>query len=335
MTFLRRRWVLWGVLGLATALVAGAGLLLREPAQDRDPHPFNHDRNATWLEHRWLTERQPAGAVEAKVRALAQRGVSYVFPHVIPFDRAGRLPAHDREQMRAFLSTTRSAAPGIRVLPWIGGLRVGYKRTREGTVDLADLGQRQRIVAECRGLMDEGFDGVHLNIEPVADGDDDFLALLRALRPAVGRTGILSVSATRPAPYCPPTLRNFVWTPAYYVRVAAIADQLVIMGYDTALPTRALYQRYMAYVAQTSTRALEPDARARVLIGIPSYDATGLMHRAGVETVENALLGIVQGLRSSGTNGTFEGVAVYADWTTDGAEWVTYQELWRGVHDAP
>ena len=67
-------------------------------------------------------------------------------------------------------------------------------------MDLADLGQRQRIVAECRGLMDEGFDGIHVNVEPVDDGNVEFLALLRALRTAVGPDRMLSLSAIRPGP---------------------------------------------------------------------------------------------------------------------------------------
>jgi hypothetical protein len=329
----KRRWHGRVLIAIPAAVLAGGvfiGLLLREPRHDLSPHPFNHDRNATWIEHRWLTEAQPRALMEQKIRSLSQRGVRYLFPHLIPFDRAGRLPAHDREQMRTFLATARAVAPEMRVLPWVGGLCVGYKRTRNGTIDLLDLSQRQRIVAECRGLMDEGFDGIHLNVEPVPNGADNFLALLRALRPAVGSAGILSVTVTRPAPYSVPTTHNFLWTPGYYARVAAVADQLVVMGYDTALPTRALYQRYMAYVAQTATSALASNARARVLIGIPTYDATGLMHRAGVETIDNALLGIVWGLRKSGSDGTFEGIAVYADWTTGDAEWRTYETLWRG-----
>jgi hypothetical protein len=71
-------------------------------------------------------------------------------------------------------------------------------------------------------------------------------------------------------------------------------------------------------------------ARARVLVGVPTYDESGLMHRAGVETPENALLGIVAGLRGVGGGGTFEGVAIYAEWTTDDTEWSTYERLWRG-----
>jgi hypothetical protein len=326
----------WRQIGLAVALLLGGGLLvallalLREPPADRASHPFNQDRNAIWLEHRWLSEPQPQVDMEALVRGLAGRGVHYVFPHLIAFDAHGRLPPHSREQLRAFLSTVRAQAPRMQVLPWVGGLRAGYRRSRRGTIDLDDLNQRQQIVAECRSLMDEGCDGIHLNIEPVPNGDDGFLSLLRALRPAVEPSGTLSVSATRPAPWSLPVTSRFVWTPTFYEQVAAAADQVVVMGYDTGLPTAALYRRYMAYAAQVTTHTLASHSRARVLIGVPTYDATGLMHRAGVETLENALLGVISGLRGAGGGGTFEGVAVYAEWTTSPEEWAVYERLWRG-----
>jgi len=256
--------------------------------------------------------------------------VQYVFPHLIPFNGAGQLPAHNREQMREFLAVARRVAPGMKVLPWVGGLRLGYRRTRPGTLNLADLGQRQRMVAECRGLMDEGFDGIHVNIEPVDDGNVEFLALLRALRSSVG-DGVLSLSATRPGPVSVPLAPNFLWTPEYYARVAAVADQVVVMAYDTGLPTPGLYRRYVAYAAGAVTSSLvRSKGRARVLVGIPTYDGTGIMHRGGVENAENALLGAVAGLRGLGGGGTFEGVALYAEWTTDDAEWATYERIWRG-----
>jgi len=273
--------------------------------------------------------------MEALLSELPRRGVHYLFPHLIPFDRSGRLPPHSREQLREFLAVARERAPHVKVLPWVGGLRVGYKRTLRGTIDLGDLRQRQLVVAECRGLIDEGFDGIHVNIEPVNNGDEGFLALLRALRPAVGDEGLISVSVTRPAPVGLPMAPRFVWTPDFYRRVAAVADQIVVMGYDTGLPTSALYRRYMAYAARSSTEALAPVARARVLIGVPTYDPGGLMHRAGVETLENALLGVIAGLRGRGAGGTFEGVALYAGWTTDDAEWEVYERLWRGGAKPP
>jgi hypothetical protein len=315
---------------LAVAGTAGLAYFAWAPLEDTAPHPFNHDRNAVWLEHRWLERRHPDAEMEALLARLRARGIGYAYPHVIPFDAAGRLPPHDREQMRAFLAAARRVAPELRVLPWIGGLRKGYRRQRAGTVELADLTQRQRIVAEARGLVDEGFDGVHLNVEPVDDGNDEFLALLRALRTAVGSDHVLSIAAIRPAPVGLPRAPNFAWTPDYYARVAATVDQIVIMAYDTALPTPSLYRRYVRWAARSVAGALDASgSEARVLMGIPTYEPFGFMHRRGVESPENALVGVVAGLRGLGAGGTFEGVALYAEWTTDAAEWAVYERLWR------
>jgi hypothetical protein len=317
----------------AVALAAGVAFALyfaHAPVGDTAPHPFNHDRNAVWLAHRWLERRQPEPEMEALFTKLRTRGVAYAYPHVIPFDASGRLPPHDREQMRAFLATARRVAPDLRVLPWIGGLRRGYKRQRPGTVELGDLAQQQRMVAEARGLVDEGFDGVHLNVEPIDDGNDEYLALLRALRTAVGPGHILSVSAIRPAPVGLPRAPNFAWSPGYYGRVATTVDQIVIMAYDTALPTASLYRRYVRWAARSVAGALDASGSdARVLMGVPTYEPYGFMHRRGVETPENALVGVVAGLRGLGAGGTFEGVALYAEWTTDAADWAAYERYWR------
>lgn len=322
-------------LGLLVVLlgVAACAYLAFSPYGDAAPHPFNQNRNAVWLEHRWLEKPHSEEEMEQMFRFLDHHGIVYAYPHLIPFDGAGRLPLHNREQMRALLATARRVAPNMKVLPWVGGLRVGYKRSKPGTIDLGDLGQRQRIVAECRGLMDEGFDGIHVNVEPVPSGDDDFLALLRALRTAVGN-GILSLSATRPGPMAPAFAPNFFWTADYYARLADSADQVVLMTYDTALPTPSLYRRYVAYAAGMVDATLAGTSRTRVLVGIPTYKETGLMHRKGVETPENALLGVVAGLRGRAAGGTFEGVALYAEWTTDPEDWEVYERVWRG-HTVP
>jgi hypothetical protein len=315
---------------LVVAVVAAAAgvYLAYAPYGDAAPHPFNQNRNAVWLEHRWLEKTHSVEEMEQMFRFLDHHGIVYLYPHLIPFDSAGRLPLHSREQMRAFLATARRVAPGMKVLPWVGGLRVGYRRSKPGTLDLGDLGQRQRIVAECRGLMDEGFDGIHVNVEPVANGDDEFLALLRALRTAVG-TGTLSVSTAKPGPFALAIAPNFFWSPAYYGLVGDAVDQVVIMAYDSALPTPALYRRFVAYAASSVSGSFLRSPRTRVLVGIPTYEDHGLMHRKGVETPENALAGVVAGLRGR-TGGTFEGVALYAEWTTDPEDWAMYERVWRG-----
>ncbi len=323
-------------LGALVLLAGAAGLVYFAyiPGGDSNPHPFNHDRNAVWLEHRWLERPHPVEEMEALFDKLRRRGIGYAYPHLIPFDARGELSSHDREQMRAFLAVARRVAPDLRVLPWVGGLRVGYKRHREGTVNLDDLTQRQRIVAEVRGLVDEGFDGIHLNVEPINDGNDEFLALLRSLRNAVGPGHVLSLAAIRPGPVGIPVAPNFVWSPAYYARVAAVSDQIVIMAYDTAIPTPPLYRRYLAWSTASVAGALVASgSHARVLMGVPTYEDFGFMHRSGVETIDNALYGIVAGLRGLGAGGTFEGVALYAEWTTGEEDWAAYERIWRNQVD--
>jgi len=190
------------------------------------------------------------------------------------------------------------------------------------------------MVAEVRGLVDEGFDGIHLNVEPVDDGNVEFLALLRALRTAVGPSRVFSIAAIRPAPFGLRRAPNFAWSPEYYARVAAVVDQIVIMAYDTALPTPYFYRRYVKWASSSVAGALDASgSNARVLMGIPTYEPFGFMHRAGVETPENALPGIVAGLRGLGAGGTFEGIALYAEWTTDPREWSVYERLWRNRAD--
>jgi hypothetical protein len=327
--------VVWR-LAVLVLLASAVGLVYFAyiPGGDANPHPFNHDRNAVWLEHRWLEEPHPVEEMEALFAKLRRRGIAYAYPHLIPFDARGELSPHDREQMRTFLAVARRLAPDLHLLPWVGGLRVGYKRHRPGTVSLADLNQRQRIVAEVRGLMDEGFDGIHLNIEPINDGNVEFLALLRSLRNAVGPGRVLSLAAIRPSPVGIPFAPNFVWSPEYYARVAAVSDQIVIMAYDTAIPTPPLYRRYLAWATASVAGALVASGSdARVLMGVPTYEDYGFMHRRGVETVDNALYGIVAGLRGLGAGGTFEGVALYAEWTTDDEDWATYERVWRNQVD--
>jgi hypothetical protein len=315
---------------VVVAALGAAAYFAYAPVGDTAAHPFNHDRNAVWLEHRWLERRHSESEMEALFTRLHQRGIGYVYPHLIPFDASGQLPPHDREQLRAFLATARRVTPELKLLPWIGGLRRGYKRQRPGTIELADLTQRQRMVAEARGLIDEGFDGVHLNIEPVDDDNDEFLALLRALRTAVGDKHVLSLAAIRPAPVGLPRAPNFAWSPDYYGRVAATSDQIVIMAYDTALPTPSLYRRYVRWAARSVAGALYASGSdARVLMGVPTYEPYSFMHRRGVETPENAIVGVVAGLRGLGAGGTFEGVALYAEWTTDESEWLAYERHWR------
>ena len=223
----------------------------------------------------------------------------------------------------------------MKVLPWVGGLRVGYRRSRPGTLDLGDLGQRQRIVAECRGLMDEGFDGIHVNVEPIANGDDEFLALLRALRTAIGRRHPLRVRRPSRARSRWPSRPTSSGRPPTTRSSADAVDQVVIMAYDSALPTpsplpplrllRGLRRSRRSFVRSSAHARAGRDPDLRRTTG--SCTARAWRRR---RTRWSAWWPAC----AAGAGGTFEGVALYAEWTTDPADWEVYERVWRG-HTVP
>ena len=64
----------------------------------------------------------------------------------------------------------------------------GYRLDDEGVQQaVADFSQRV--------VSDFGFDGVFLNVEPVWNGDENFLSLVRGVRAAVGIDTLVSVAA--------------------------------------------------------------------------------------------------------------------------------------------
>ncbi len=74
----RLRLALRVLLALAVLAVAGYLYLAYAPAGDSAAHPFNQDRNAVWLEHRWLEKDQPPEEMEALLQSLDRHGIAYV-----------------------------------------------------------------------------------------------------------------------------------------------------------------------------------------------------------------------------------------------------------------
>ena len=155
--------------------------------------------------------------------------------------------------------------------------------------------------------------------------------------PCCARCGPPSAAGSCPSPRrgpgpspCPsrPTSSG---RPITTARVAAEADQLVVMAYDTALPTPSLYRRYLSYAARSidaEPRALRPRPRAHRDPHLRRHRPHAPRRRR--EPGERAH-GPGGGLRGVGGGGTFEGVALYAEWTTDDAEWATYERVWRNA----
>ena len=299
------------------------GLELRDGRHDRG-------RNGIWIQHGWLGHRSwfeqhdklhllPGLRDPARVRGLARilrrHHVRDVFPHLCPASASGELPPVDHAATRRFLE----AFGGLRVMPWVGGV-LG----RSARVHLPSW--RHNFVASVQALLARHprLAGVHVNIEPWPSGHRDTLLLLSALRAALPAGKQLSVAA-----YPPPTMfhpyEELHWDRDYYQLVARHVDQLAVMAYDTSLRFPMLYRRLMA---AWTREVLQWAPRTSVLIGLPTYDDSGVgYHHPDVENLRHALPGVHQGLAAMGKlPDNYQGAALYCEWEMTADKWRQFRE---------
>jgi Glycosyl hydrolases family 18 len=315
--------------GLSVAfLLAGTAYMLWSPGATVTDGRHDRGTNGLWLQHGWLGDdawfaerkRDPNAfrsteAIAGLAATLRENGITDVFPHLCPANLDGTLPGLDTNQV----ARLTAALPGVRVLPWIGGVLDQHCL-------LGTPSWRTNFVASTAALLRDhpGLAGVQVNIEPMPDGTSEFIDLLRALKVAIGPDKILSVAA-----YPPPTrwhpFPEVHWSEAYFRSVAEAADHLAVMMYDTAIRQGKPYQRLMADWTE-EILAWTP-ADTSVQLGLPVYDDAGSgYHHPRSENLANALAGIHAGLlRHPAPSPSYQGVAIYCEWEMDTAEWAHWR----------
>jgi hypothetical protein len=289
-----------------------------------EPERRSRDDNGLWARRVWLHQAQDDAALDALITTLRARGVTRFYPFLGPPDETGQPGWRDNETLRpvdptlaaATLTRLAERAPDVHLHPWTGGV---YGRD----IDLNDLPRLTRWIDAVMALP---LHGIQINVEPMPE-QAAFLDLLHAWKARLGdRT--LSVAA-----YPPPTPQHpfpdVHWSLPFLREVCLIADELAVMAYDTALTEP---QAYTALVAEW-TRALgtlppPEEGGCLIWIGVPAYEDDVGWHRPDAETLAAGLAGVNRALDERWP-AHVRGVAVYASWTTDAAEWATYDTDWR------
>jgi hypothetical protein len=187
-----------------------------------------------------------------------------------------------------------------------------------------------------------GFDGVLLNVDLVGDKDQDFLGMLRGVRAALSTDKLIAVSvppdwtpADTDIPLPPRIAAGTVWSTQYKQDVALLADEIVVMAFNSGFTSDSDYSQWLAYQVKTFADAVSglqnpgDQNTARLVIVIPTTDAQLPAHDPNVENIGSALSGIRLGLQQAGTKAQFvKGLALYAEWSTDDTEWQQFQTGW-------
>lgn len=286
---------------------------------------YNKGLNAVWIEHTWVDSAHTDQEVNDLVNKLKKYQINTVFVHVGPLEKSGAIPEKTYEFAMNFLDKARRFDENIQYQAWMGQLR--------NKIDLDDGGVRKNIAKQAMIFTKMvGFDGVHIDIEPVWDGDEDFIKTIKEIREIIGNDKKISVALAEFIP------QSVVWlvekihkfenynTEINYENVANYADQIVVMAYDTGINNKIVYKWLIKEQIVWLTRLLDDK---EILMGLPAYEDENKGFNPEVENIKNGLNGIVKGLndlRSKEEN--FTGVAIYPFWEMDLSEWGTYEELW-------
>ncbi|MFE1448485.1 hypothetical protein [Streptomyces olivaceoviridis] len=301
-----------------------------------DPAPGTRTRHqdALWLGHAWVDGRKTDRDVEALARRLRDTGIRDLYVHAGPLEHDGTLPASAYPKARRLIAAVHRELPGVRVQAWLGD-----KLASEGPdgLRLERAATRAAVVTSARQILAAGFEGTHVDLEPLHSGDRDYLSLLDDLRDLThARGAVLSVAAHQIDPL--PAFHSFWgtttghpkwWSQAYFGQVARRVDQIAVMSYDTMQPLESLYG---GYVAQQTSLALEATPEGTdLLMGLPFYHENRFGHRARAETVPAAVRGVRLGLSRTDAGRARFGVALYVDFAATEADWRAYREDWAAT----
>jgi hypothetical protein len=244
--------------------------------------------DALWLGHSWVDGRRDQADVGALAERLRGTGIRDLFVHIGPLGDDGGLGPALHPQDRWVLAALHHALPGVRVQAWVGDT-VGPDH-----LVLAKEAIRARILDSVRGLLAEGFDGIHYDFEPVPDGDRSFLTLLADSRAVTRNTGaVLSVSVDQIEPlaglHAPEQWvfgRPHWWSTDFLHHVAQQVYAVAVMTYDSAVPLQTAYSGYVRHQTQLALDVVPPNVD--VLIGFPAYHTDDFGHFGNAETVAYA-----------------------------------------------
>jgi len=297
--------------------------------------------NAIWIGTQWTYDNPDDAALTALVQKLRdhQVGVVYAWVSLLQSNNAWS-DTNKLDSVKAFVQRFKRLYPESRLYGWLSidaqpvdsNARLANPSMQQIIADFS-----QRMTAEFK------FDGVMLNVVPVFNNDENYLAVLRKVHSSIGEKALLSVAVP---PDWTPTDVNIpkppriepgtVWDEAYKQRVALIADQLVVTAYNSGISTAADYSAWMAYQVKTFTSALAGlqtaegiPASTELLIGVPAYDTQALTHDNNVENIPSAVAGIRTGLTESSASSKFvKGIAIYFESQMNDDDWSQLKQLW-------
>lgn len=238
-----------------------------------------------------------------KLNSFKERGIKYLFVDIGNTGQDGNIET-DAVEIETFLDFIEDYSNKENyyfiILPYSEVILKDY--------DFSEDFQKN-FISDYESLSMWGFDGVHVDVEAIPENKKQaYLNLIDELRTNLGENKVLSVyaGAIKENPD-----EDWDWSPEFYKAVGNKVDIVTTQGYDFDLKTKEEYQDYLKKQFEDISNL---NINTKLFFTIPT-------HNPAPETIENALE--VYSKFSEEPN-NFDGVVIFAEWTTSDSEWQTY-----------
>jgi hypothetical protein len=175
---------------------------------------------------------------------------------------------------------------------------------------------RENFLIDYTNLMNLGFDGIYLDIEPVKFSERteflDFLELVGSKIPAGKILGVYTGTLAEDKN----NNNEWAWDKDFFINVSEKVDLITVPGYDYGIKSKEEYENELRrQVAEIPLLNLN----CKLNFAIPT-------HNEFPETINISLPVYYSEEEKSNVNG-FNGVCLFAEWTMDEKEWEVYEEF--------
>lgn len=302
--------------------------------------------HATWARSLFFRGYEPTKGeplttadIELFVTTLAGSGVKYAYMFSGPFQGDGSLPDYAFSQTaRNSIMRIKSIHPGIKILPWVGGIQ-------NRTVKLGDRQWMLRAVEDTLRLVDTlPVDGIHLDFEYLLPGDGylspgksmesnypemqlydqgmiEFHAMLRSARPDLFVSSVVVSTASQTRPWKKKHDLDQI------IQLARNVNQLSFLYYDTQIDDPVLYEEGMReqLLHMKKIRTNLAEAAPQLLIAIGTFVNEPELRHYRDMSLENLpyTLDLLKRLVTevSPYFRIVDGLAIYCEWQTSAEEW--------------
>jgi hypothetical protein len=331
--------------GKITSIILAAMMLSCQP--DR-----NTDENAVWCESIYLRGYRPStkerltyGHLERLSEVLTQNSITSVYLFAGPYGKDGCLPQYafsvSAQKAVAYL---QSHNPGLRILPWLGGIE-------NNTVSLNDSTWVNNALMDTQKLVKVlGVDGVHIDFEFLLPGNSYLDTTIEKERPGERERYGENVNAFHKR------LRDLI--PDHFISAVVactsprakqwkrkttleelqglvpLVDQLSFLFYDTSINDQKDFEEACRNQLEDvrRLRIKTPDAKTQFLLAVGTF--VNLIELQGfrdlsIENLPNTLTTISDCIKQTKTDvPLINGIAIFCDWETDLVEWKEFQKYW-------